>query len=130
MYTDMATNLMVENVERSIAFYRDILGFTVFDSVPGSKGGLQFAILGKDKLMLMLQERENLIGEYPILSVSKVQPSVTLYIRVDNFDCVYADIKKQYPIYKDIHTTFYGAKEFAITDPDNYVLTFTENSEN
>lgn len=28
MYTNMTTNLMVESVDRAVAFYRDVLGFT------------------------------------------------------------------------------------------------------
>ena len=130
MYTNMTTNLMVESVDKAIAFYEGVLGFSIIASAPGKNGGLQFAILSKDGLMLMLQEKGNLIEEYPVLNTDAVHPSVTLYIMVDNFDALYAEIKGKYPIYTEIHTSFYGAKEFAITDVDGYVLTFTENKEN
>ena len=129
MYTNMTTNLMVESVDKSIAFYQDILGFNVVASVPGKNDGLQFAILTKDGINLMLQERSNLIEECPILDTPKVYPSVTLYVMVDNFFELYDEIKGKYPIYAEIHTTFYGAKEFAITDVDGYVLTFTESKD-
>lgn len=129
MYTNMTTNLMVESVDKAIAFYRDILGFSVVASVPGKNDELQFAILSKDKLMLMMQERKNLIEEYPVLSAEKVHPSVSLYIMVDNFDALYEEIKGKYPINTEPHTSFYGAREFAITDTDGYVLTFTEHKE-
>ena len=130
MYTNMTTNLMVESVDKAVAFYESVLEFSVIASAPGKNGGLQFDILSKDKLMLMLQEKSNLIAEYPVLNTDAVHPSVTLYIMVDNFDALYAEIKGKYPIYTEIHTSFYGAKEFAITDVDGYVLTFTENKEN
>jgi chitinase len=42
------------------------------------------------------------------------------------FNCNISTIKSNYPIYTEPHKTFYGANEFAITDPDGYVLTFTE----
>ena len=130
MYTSMTTNLMVESVDKTIAFYTELLGFTVVASVPGKNDGLQFAILSRDKLMLMLQERSNFIEEYPALDTPKVQPSVSLYITVDNFDALYQEIKSKYTINTGLHTTFYGAREFAITDIDGYVLTFTEHKDN
>lgn len=126
MYTSMTTNLMVENVDKAVAFYQDFLGFAVVASVPGKNDQLQFAILSQGSLMLMMQEKSNFIEEYPVLNTPKVQPSVSLYIAVDNFDELYHDIKSKYPINTELHTSFYGAREFAITDTDGYVLTFTE----
>jgi len=129
MYKSMTTNLMVENVSRAAAFYQDILGFSVAVSVPGKNGGLQFAILVRDGLSLMMQERENFIEEYPVLKAEHVCPSVSLYIAVDNFDELYAQIRAVHPINTEMHTSFYGAREFAIADPDGYVLIFTEHKE-
>lgn len=126
MYKNITTNLMVESVEKSVAFYQDILGFSMVTSVPGETGGLQFAILTKDGLNLMMQEKSNMIKEYPILNTARVQPSVTLYITVDNFEQAYENIKANHEILNDVHETFYGAKEFAIADINGYVLTFTE----
>lgn len=129
MYKNMTTNLMVESVDNAIAFYTDTLGFSVVASVPGKNDELQFAILSKDNLMLMFQEKSNFIEEYPVLDTPKVQPSVSLYIAVDNFDALYEEIKSKHPINTELHTSFYGAREFAITDADGYVLTFTEHKD-
>jgi uncharacterized glyoxalase superfamily protein PhnB len=125
----MTTNLMVESVEDSVTFYQNILGFSVVASVPNESEKLQFAILSKDNLMLMLQEKGNLTEEYPILNTDMVHPSVTLYIMVDNFEEFYHELKERHEILCDMHTTFYGSKEFAIADNNGYVLTFTENRE-
>lgn len=129
MYKNITTNLMVANVETSITFYQDILGLEVVASVPADDQSLQFAILSKEELTLMLQEKNNLIEEYPILTTEKITPSITLYITVENFEDFYKTIEQNYPIYKTPHKTFYGAMEFAISDPDGYVLTFTEYKE-
>jgi uncharacterized glyoxalase superfamily protein PhnB len=118
---------MVESVDDSVAFYQNVLGFSVVDSVPNESGNLQFAILSKDNFTLMLQEKDNLTEEYPILNTDKVRPSVTLYIMVDNFDELYHELKGSYKILCDIHKTFYGSKEFAVADNNGYVLTFAEN---
>lgn len=129
MYKNITTNLMVESVDTSVNFYQEILGFEVVASVPAKNQELQFTILAKDSVTLMLQEKNNLGEEYPILATEKIRPSITLYITIENFEDFYIGIKKSYPIYTEKHTTFYGSKEFAITDPDGYVLTFTEHTE-
>lgn len=127
MYKTMTTNLMVESVDKAVAFYKDILGFSEVASVPGKNNELQFAILSKDQLMLMVQEKSTFIEEYPILNTPKVQPSISLYIAVDNLDALYDELKTKHSINTELHTSFYGAREFAITDVDGYVLTFTEH---
>lgn len=129
MYANMTTNLMVESVDESAKFYQDILGFTMVASVPAGDGQLQFAILAKDNLSLMLQEKKNMISEYPILNTPKVQPSITLYIAVDNLEELYTAFQEKDLIISEMHQTFYGSKEFAIADNSGYVLTFTENKQ-
>jgi Uncharacterized protein conserved in bacteria len=126
MYMNMTANLMVESVDKAVAFYQEMLGFNVVTSVPGKNNELQFAILSKDKLLLMVQEKENMIEEYPVLKIENVHPSISLYITVDNFDELYRDMKNKTLINKELHKTFYGTREFAITDIDGYVLIFTE----
>ena len=128
MYKDITTNLMVESVDETADFYSKILGFSVAASVPGKDGKLQFAILVKDNLTLMFQSRENLILEYPVLETVKTQPSATLYIKVDNFNELYEELKCKHEILVYIHKTFYGRNEFAVKDNNGYVLTFTENN--
>ncbi|SFX42784.1 Uncharacterized conserved protein PhnB, glyoxalase superfamily [Thermoactinomyces sp. DSM 45891] len=126
MYKGMTTNLMVESVEEALAFYREILGFSLVTSVPNDNGQLQFAILQKDKLSLMIQQRASLIQEYPILDAPRVQPSVSLYIDVDDFEQLYMELKGRCHVLYEPHTTFYGATEFAIADNNGYVLTFAK----
>ncbi|MCP1109535.1 putative glyoxalase superfamily protein PhnB [Lachnospiraceae bacterium PF1-21] len=128
MYKAMTTNLMVKSVDKAMAFYKEVLGFSEVASVPGKNNELQFAILSKDQLMIMMQEKNNFIEEYPVLKTPAVQPSVSLYIVVDNLEALYNELKTKHSIYTELHTSFYGAKEFAITDVDGYVLTFTERN--
>ena len=83
MYKNITTNLMVASVDASVKFYQEILGLEVVASVPAKNQTLQFAILAKEAMTLMLQEKENLSEEYPILAAKKIQPSITLYITVE-----------------------------------------------
>lgn len=125
MYKSITPNLMVDNVEETLKFYEQ-LGFVVNATVPADNGGLQFAIVSIFNLTLMFQERESLIKEYPVLSTKKTQPSITLYIIVDDVQKYYDDMKNKYNLQAELHKTFYGANEFAIKDNNGYVLTFTE----
>ncbi|MDR2977728.1 MAG: VOC family protein [Streptococcaceae bacterium] len=129
MYKSMTTNLMVTDVDKSLSFYRDILHFNVINSVKAENGaGLQFAILERDGLMLMLQEKSNLTAEYPVLATEMLHPSVTLFIMVDDFEATYNKLKENCEVVSEIHTTFYGSKEFAVAAVDGYVLTFAEHT--
>ncbi|MDH6365004.1 lactoylglutathione lyase [Enterococcus sp. PF1-24] len=126
MFKSMTTNLMVVDVEKSANFYQEILGFSIVDSVPAKTVGLQFAILAKDNLLLMIEEQQVFIEEYPVLQTEKIHPSISLFIEVDGFNDFYQKVKASYPINTELHQTFYGTNEFAIVDPDGYVLTFKE----
>jgi len=126
MYKSITANLMTESVDETVSFYGK-LGFTVTASVPGKDGRLQFAILARDGLTLMFQDRESLTGEYPVLGTAKTQPSATLYILVDSVAAYYENMKRDYEILSELHKTFYGATEFAIKDNNGYVLTFTQS---
>ena len=127
MLKSVTANLMVESVDDTLAFYKTTLGFVELASVPGANGNLQFAIVAKDGQQLMLQGRESLCEEYPILMTDKVKPSVSIYLTVDNFEGFYAEIQSRIKLLKEEHRTFYGTREFAIQDNNGYVLTIAES---
>lgn len=129
MFKSMVPNLMVKNVEETIKFYEEIIGFSTVASVPSKNGGLQFAILVKDEFNLMIQERNNFIEEYPCLNAEKFSPSISLYIQTSNLDALYDCMNEKNVVHVQMHTTFYGSKEFAVLDNNGYVLTFTEAKE-
>jgi len=54
---------MVKNVKETIQFYEEKLGFQKVLSVPEEGEVLNFAILVKDKISIMLQEQTNLLEE-------------------------------------------------------------------
>ena len=61
MYETITTNIMVKNVKETIQFYEVKLGFQKVLSVPEEGEVLNFAILVKDKISIMLQEQTNLL---------------------------------------------------------------------
>lgn len=125
MYETITTNIMVKNVKETIKFYEEKLGFKKVLSVPEEGETLNFAILNKDKISIMLQEQENLISEYPTLKTDEIVPTFTLFITVDNVETKYNELKDKVKMAKELHKTFYGKDEFAIFDNNGNILTIS-----
>lgn len=125
MYETITTNIMVKNVKETIQFYEEKLGFQKILSVPEDGEILNFAILNKDKISIMLQEQKNLIQEYPTLKSEEIVPTFTLFITVDNVKSMYNELKDKVEIAKELHKTFYGKDEFAIFDNNKNILTIS-----
>ncbi len=125
MYETITTNIMVKNVKETIQFYEQKLGFQKVLSVPEEGEVLNFAILVKDKISIMLQEQNNLIEEYSTLKTGEIVPTFTLFITVDNVEEMYHNLKEKVKIAKELHKTFYGKDEFAIFDNNGNILTIS-----
>ena len=125
MYEKITTNIMVKNVKETIKFYEEKLGFKTVLSVPSNEDKFQFAILSKDNIEIMFQEKENLIEEYPILKTGDTKPTFTLFINVKDVNKLYEDLKGKVEFTKEMHKTFYGKDEFAILDNNGNILTIS-----
>jgi uncharacterized glyoxalase superfamily protein PhnB len=137
VYKKITANIIVSNVNEILDFYEKILGFSLVMAVPeGSQQvvtardaatPLGFVIIRRDDVELMLQSRKSLAKELPSLASSPVGTSFTLYIQVDDIEALYKGIKDKAVIIEDLHTTFYGAREFCIRDSGGHVLTFAKS---
>ncbi len=125
MYETITTNIMVKNVKETIKFYEEKLGFQKILSVPEDGETLNFAILNKDKISIMIQEQKNLLEEYSTLKTDEIVPTFTLFITVDDVLKMYDELKNKVKIAKEIHKTFYGKDEFAIFDNNGNILTIS-----
>lgn len=125
MYKTITTNIMVANVKETINFYEEKLGFQKVVSVPEEGEVLNFAILNKDKISVMLQEQKNLLEEYSTLQKEAIVPTFTLFITVDDVAKMYDELKNKVKIAKELHKTFYGKDEFAVFDNNGNILTIS-----
>ena len=66
----LTPNLIVANVERSIAFYRDVLGFTVQTTVPET-APFVFGIVESGAVEIFFNAAEAAYAEYPSLMTSR-----------------------------------------------------------
>lgn len=125
MYETITINIMVKNVKETISFYEEKLGFQKVLSVPENGEILNFAILNKDKISIMLQEQKNLIEEYSTLQSKEIIPTFTMFITVNDVELMYNRLKDRVKMAKELHKTFYGKEEFAIFDNNGNILTIS-----
>ena len=125
-YQNLTPNLMVSDVAATIEYYEKVLGFQTIMSVPSDEK-LVFAIVKANNVMLMFQDEQSLKAEYPQLEKCDHRAGLTLYVHVDDIMHLYEQLKGKANIVKELHTTFYGSKDFAIEDCNNYILTFSQN---
>jgi len=123
----LTPNLMVEDVNQTIQFYRDVLGFEVLATVP-EEGAFAWAMLKRDGVEMMFQQRASLTEEITGFSGKAIGGSLTFYIDVDNVQGVYEMVQGKANVVQEMHTTFYGAQEFGIEDCNGYVLVFAQTS--
>ncbi|HET9698344.1 MAG TPA: VOC family protein [Terriglobales bacterium] len=122
----LTPNLVVRDVERSVRFYCDVLGFEVDKHVPDQQPFV-FASIRGGGIEIFLNEQKTVVGEYPAFKDVPLGGTFTLYLAMQGVDELHQEIQKQrIPIVMPIETKFYGVREFAIADPDGYLLTLAE----
>lgn len=123
-YTSLSPNLMVEDVARTVAFYRDTLGFEVSASVPDESAPV-WAQVNAGAVSLMFQQRHSLAEELPQFADQPIGATLTFYIGVDDADALYNRVRDKARIIKEPMTTFYNAREFYMQDLNGYILGFS-----
>ncbi len=118
-------NLMVENVNATLTFYVNQLGFKILDTNPES-GEFEWGYVMLDGVGLMFQAIDSLKKEYVQLNSHQPGGGFTLYIRIENILEYYDQVSDKVEVIKPINKTFYGTTEFAIQDLNGYILTFSE----
>ncbi|HEV2653407.1 MAG TPA: VOC family protein [Ktedonobacteraceae bacterium] len=121
----LTPNIMVEDVNRALQFYKEALGFEIVATVP-DEGQFDWAMLKRDGVEIMFQSRASLGAEIPVLQQREIGGALTFYMNIEGIKELYADLKGKVSIVQEMHTTFYGAQEFAIQDSDGYILSFSE----
>jgi len=123
--SSLIPNLIVSDVERSVAFYRDVLGFTLEQTVPDASPWV-FAIMRSGPVEIYLNAPGPAVEEYPAFKDRAIGGTLTLFIRVTGIRAAYESLKKRVQVVMPLEKKWYGPTEFAFIDPDGYVITFAE----
>ena len=124
-FRKLTPNLLVANVERSLAFYVDALGFERGMTVP-EQSPFVFASVTSGPVEVFFNDAATAVKEYPAFAGKPIGASATMFIEVEGIDALHDRLKDRVRIVMPIVTQWYGMREFAIEDPDGYVITFAE----
>jgi predicted enzyme related to lactoylglutathione lyase len=113
--TGTSAVLLVADVDRSAAYYRDRLGFTceLYGDPP------DFLVAKRDDaivLMALCNDPDRIVPNWRIV------PNVwNLYIRVDDVEAIYAEFQRRgAPIDYSLYDAPSGFREFGVQDPDGH----------
>jgi uncharacterized glyoxalase superfamily protein PhnB len=123
----LTPNLIVSSVERSLAFYSDVLGFAKTMTVP-EESPFVFAAVQSGPVEIFFNARAAAIEEYPALANLPIGGTLTLYMEVSGVEKIYDELKTRVTVTMPLEKKFYGVTEFAFSDPDGYVITFAERT--
>lgn len=126
-FKKLTPNLLVASVERSLAFYVDTLGFQRGMTVP-NESPFAFASVTDGAVEIFFNDAAGAVKEYPGFAGKPIGATGTLFIEVDGIDALHDRLEPIVKIVMPIVTQFYGMREFAIADPDGYVITFAERT--
>lgn len=116
-YKRLTPMLWTEDLQASIVFYTQILGFTCAEF----NEEWQWAALHLDAIELMLA-KPNQHTPY-----DKICFTGSFYIEVDDVETLWHHLKNKVTIVYELETFDWGMKEFAIKDTNGYMLQFGQN---
>lgn len=126
-FASVTPNLIVADIDRSIAFYRDVLGFSVQATVPQA-APFVFAWMQRDDIGVFLNTVGSVKDDHPELAARPIGGTNTLYIAIEAIDAesgiesLYEAVRARARVVMLPTTQFYGMREFGIEDPDGYVI--------
>ncbi|WP_426406870.1 bleomycin resistance protein [Bradyrhizobium ganzhouense] len=127
-FADLVPELSVSNLQASLSFWRDLLGFDIAYDRPAAR----FAYLVRGRLQVMLCE---LNGRWETAEMH--QPfgrGVNFQMVVDRIEPMLTALdKSKWPLYEPPNEAWYrvgdlevGQREFLVQDPDGYLVRFVE----
>ena len=124
----LTPNLMVEDVEETIKYYEDVLGFTTIQTVP-IDGKLAWGMIKRNEVVMMFQSKRSMEDGLTEMQGRKPGGGLTLYIKMDGVQEWFEEIQEDAEVVAEIEETFYETLEFSIMDLNGYVITFAEDLE-
>lgn len=126
-FANVTPNLIVADIDRSIAFYRDVLGFSIQATVP-EKAPFVFAWMQRDGISVFLNTLGSVKDDHPGLAARPIGGTNTMYMAIEadaaetGVDELFGTVSPLARVMMPLTTQFYGMREFGIEDPDGYVI--------
>ena len=124
-FASVTPNLLVQDIKKSTAFYRDVLGFDIKQTVPDAEPFV-FVWLERDGVPVFLNDPKATAEDFPGAQSLPQGGTVTMFFVITGVDAYHAAVAPKAKVIMPLKTQFYGMREFAITDPDGHIITFAE----
>ena len=112
--------LIVESIEKNLPFWCDRLGFARQVEVPHGNV-LGFVILARGAVEVMLQSRASVRDDIAALADDSYRSA--LYVEVEDLAPIRQATKGMKTLFEE-RTTFYGAREIGVRDPEGNAVLF------
>lgn len=119
------TAVMIEDVARTAAFYRDVLGFEIVQQDP-APANPEWVLLRRGAVELMFQARASMAGLFPLPAPAPGAGRLTIYVDLADVASFYREVAGRAAIVCDLHDTPRGTREFSLRDCNGFTLTFAE----
>jgi lactoylglutathione lyase len=125
-FKKLTPNLLVPNVEASLNFYRTVLGFQPSITVPDQPPYVFGSVTSGD-VEIFFNDQKAVAEDDPALGARPIGGSLTLFIEVEGIEDLFKKVQQHgVKITMPMKDQFYGMREFAMEDPDGWVITFAE----
>ena len=127
-FADLVPELSVSNIQASLSFWRDLLGFDIAYDRPDAR----FAYLVRGRLQVMLCE---LNGRWETADMQRpFGRGINFQMVVDRIDPILSALDEaKWPLYEPPNQAWYrvgnqdvGQREFLVQDPDGYLIRLVE----
>lgn len=116
--------LWVSNIERSVDFYTEKLGFALGFAMTGDGGRMVHASVTNGGVTLMLGYKDD--AGIPVKG-RRLGGGAELYISTDAVDAYCERVRAAgASLTQEIADQYWGDRTFTVIDPDGYVLTFAQ----
>ena len=119
-FHSLEPRLHIADFQRSVAFYRDVLGFEVMATFP--EDSPSFALMSRDGVGIQ-------IGGIDADKDPAAAVTVTLYFDVSDALGLLEELKDQVPIEWGPEVFFYHRRELAFRDPDGHLVIVSEETD-
>jgi catechol 2,3-dioxygenase-like lactoylglutathione lyase family enzyme len=109
-FIGVSPRLPIRDLERTIAFYEDLLGFEAGDPWP------------EDDPSFVLMRRDGVVLQFILAQPNEHVGNVTISLNVDDALAIHQAVAGKVEVEWGPEVYWYGRREFSFRDPDGYAL--------
>lgn len=121
----IVVELMVNNMDETIQFYEEILGFQTLIKEE-RKGLLEWAKLEWQGFQVSFKPEAKMKEELAFMKNKEIGGTLSVCIGVDDLTAYYEIIEEKFRVLNYPHLTPCGSTQFSMLDPNGYVITFEQ----